>query len=136
MPISRSRSLSNPLLAWALGGAAVVALAWGADAIARGSKTARIHRVLVELLLNVLSAGDPVTERHSRRVADIADVLFRSYRLPRREHSTHRVAALLHDMGKIDDRFFPILHSCDPLSPEEREMIREHPHEGAHILKP
>ena len=120
----------------AASGAALVALAWRADARWRRRERARLHRVLVDLLLNTLSAGDPVTERHSRRVADLADIVFATYPFGTRDHATLRLAALLHDMGKIDDRFFDILHSCEPLSDEERQMIEEHPHESADILQP
>ncbi|MEX2572028.1 MAG: HD domain-containing phosphohydrolase [Gemmatimonadota bacterium] len=123
-------------IAGALGGAAVVAAAWSADVRSRRAETARIHRVLVELLLNALSAGDPVTERHSRRVADLTDALATVYGISRGRHSTLRLAALLHDLGKIDDRFFHILHSCEPLSAADRERINQHPHESADILEP
>lgn len=120
----------------AAGGAAAVAFAWRADARWRRRENAKLHRALVDLLMNALSAGDPVTERHSRRVADLSDVLFARYGFSKKDHSTLRLAALLHDMGKIDDRFFHILHSCQSLSDEDRERIREHPHESADILEP
>ena len=120
----------------AVAGAAVVSLAWRADARWRRRHLARLHRVVVDLLLNTMSAGDAVTERHSRRVADLADAVFATYPFGKRLHSTLRLAALLHDMGKIDDRFFPLLHSRDPLSAEDRRKIEEHPHESADILEP
>lgn len=123
-------------LVGAAGGAAAVAFAWRADARWRRRENAKLHRALVELLLNALSAGDPVTERHSRRVADLSDVLFARYGFSKKDHATLRLAALLHDMGKIDDKFFHILHSCQSLSEGDREKIREHPHESADILEP
>lgn len=96
-----------------------------------------LHRALVDLLLNAMSAGDAVTARHSRRVAELADVLFADLGLDQGDvHSTLRLAALLHDLGKIDDRFFDILHSCEPLTPEEREEIEQHPYESADMLDP
>jgi putative nucleotidyltransferase with HDIG domain len=113
-----------------------VTVAWRADARWRRRKAARMHRVLVDLLLNAMSAGDPVTERHSRRVAALTDALATRYRFYGDRHSTLRLAALLHDLGKIDDRFFHILHSCQPLTPEERQEINEHPEESADILEP
>lgn len=91
---------------------------------------------MVELLLNALTAGDPVTARHSRRVADLSYALGEAAGLSRRHLRTLRVAALLHDMGKIDDRFFHIVHSRKPLTPEQRAEIKTHPHESAHILAP
>jgi HD-GYP domain-containing protein (c-di-GMP phosphodiesterase class II) len=47
-----------------------------------------------------------------------------------------RVASLLHDMGKIDDALYDIVHSTGKLDPEERARIRKHPTESAHILEP
>lgn len=123
-------------LAGVLGGAAFVALTCRADAAKCRQETGRLHRVLVDLLLNALNAGDPLTVRHSRRVANLTDALARTYCIGGDRHSTLRLAALLHDMGKIDDRYFHILHSCDPLSKKERELINTHPGEGADILEP
>ena len=123
-------------LSGALGGGALVSLAWRAETRWRRREAARMHRALVELLLNALSAGDPVTERHSRRVADLTDALALTYGISRGQHSTLRLAALLHDMGKIDDRFFHTLHSCEPLSAEERRKMNEHPGQSADILQP
>jgi putative nucleotidyltransferase with HDIG domain len=125
-----------PALAGAATGAATVIAAWRSDIRRRRRKEARLHRTLVDLLLNALSAGDAVTERHSRRVADLTDALAATYGARNNSHSTLRLAALLHDMGKIDDRFFQILHSCEPLTPEQRRQIEQHPHESADILKP
>jgi putative nucleotidyltransferase with HDIG domain len=122
-------------------GAVLVAIggmgaAWTLDALARNRRAARIHRVTVDLLLNTLQADDAITGRHSRRVANLAEALAAPLRLAARERSTLRVAALLHDMGKIDDRFFHIVHSRERLSPEQRAEIEHHPHESAHILRP
>jgi putative nucleotidyltransferase with HDIG domain len=117
-------------------GAGLVLLGWRWDVRRRRRRMARLHRVLVDLLLNAISAGDPPTERHSRRVADLTDALSSAVGYRDTPHSTLRVAALLHDMGKIDDRFFSILHSCEPLTPEERSQIEDHPHQSADILQP
>ena len=95
-----------------------------------------LHRVLVELLLNALSAGDATTERHSRRVAALADALHTTYEPTRAEHAMLRVAALLHDMGKIDDRFFEIVHSRERITPAQRAEMTGHPAESARILVP
>lgn len=124
------------VLGTALTTASLMGVAWWSDAQRRDRYAARLHRTTVDLLLNALTAGDPVTARHSRRVADLADAAADCYGFSRKEHAALRVAALLHDMGKIDDRFFHILHSCEPLTREQRGEIRQHPHESADILRP
>lgn len=129
---------SAPLLL--LGVTAAVAgtlgAAWYADAQRRDREANRYRRVMVDVLLNALSSGDDYTERHSRRVASLTDVLGRVYRFEGERKARLRVASLLHDMGKIDDRFFHILHSCGTLDAGERAKIRQHPHESAYILTP
>jgi putative nucleotidyltransferase with HDIG domain len=126
---------------WSLAGVAaasagVVWLAWRVDVARRRESEKMLHRRMVELLLNVLSAGDPSTERHSRRVADLSYALAQAAGMNGRDLRTLRVAALLHDMGKIDDRFFHIVHSRRPLTPWQKAEIKHHPHESAHILEP
>lgn len=116
--------------------AGVAATAWTVATRRQLRQSSRMHRVLVELLLNALTAGDPLTARHSRRVANLADALAAKLGLSREEHATLRVAALLHDMGKIEDELFPLVHSPYPLSTEERSRINRHPSESAHILEP
>ncbi|HEX7241230.1 MAG TPA: HD domain-containing phosphohydrolase [Longimicrobiaceae bacterium] len=123
-------------LGGALAAAGALGAAWAADARRRSRERRRLHRTMVDLLLNAITAGDPVTARHSRRVADLTDVLAGELVMDRGERATLRVAALLHDMGKIDDRFFDIVHSRSPLTPEQRAEIEGHPHESAHILQP
>ena len=128
----RSRALFlGPALAAGVAGAA-----WRWSARRRSLRDTALHRVLIELLLNALSAGDASTERHSRRVAALADALHTTYEPERAAHATLRLGALLHDMGKIDDRFFAIVHGREPLTPAERAEMTAHPAESARILEP
>jgi putative nucleotidyltransferase with HDIG domain len=126
---------------WRLAGAAaasagLVGMAWMVDVARRRRDNSRLHRGMVDSLLNALYAGDPVTARHSRRVADLSYALAEAVGMRGHPLHTLRVAALLHDMGKIDDRFFHIVHSRTPLTREQRAEIKGHPHESAHILTP
>lgn len=120
----------------AIASGALVFIAWWVDSGRRESKAARTHRTLVDLLLNALTAGDAATARHSRRVADYTDAVANAFGMSKREHATLRVASLLHDLGKIEDRFFHIIHSRQPLTPEQRAEINHHPGESAQILQP
>jgi putative nucleotidyltransferase with HDIG domain len=124
------------LVEMVIAAAALVSLGWMMGNARRERSERMLHRRLVDTLLNALSAGDPVTARHSRRVADLSYALAQAAGMHGRELRTLRVAALLHDMGKIDDSFFHIVHSRKPLTPEQRAEIKNHPHESAHILSP
>lgn len=132
--------LHRPLPSGSLLGAMTVLCAtgvlWGLDARRRSHRSALVHRTMVELLLNTLCAGDPVTARHSRRVADLTDAIGRTYRLGREGRALLRVGALLHDLGKLDDHVSPLVHTHRRLSESERDRIEEHPNEGADILHP
>jgi putative nucleotidyltransferase with HDIG domain len=96
----------------------------------------RGQRAWVDVLLNTLTAGDAATERHSRRVAGLTDVLADALRLGEKQRATLRLAALLHDLGKIDDRYFAIVHGERPLDEGERRRIEDHPSTSAYILGP
>jgi HD-GYP domain-containing protein (c-di-GMP phosphodiesterase class II) len=121
----------------ALAGAGLMGVAWAVDAVRRDRVQRLMHRKLIDLLLNALTADDPVTARHSRRVADLTFALGTACGgLSKPQMATLRVAALLHDMGKIDDRFFQIVHSRKRLSNEQRAQIQHHPHQSAAILQP
>ena len=139
--MSHRMSSSDQEAQWRLAGVAaasagLVGAAWMFDSARRRRAAKRLHRGMVDLLLNALYAGDPVTARHSRRVADLSYALARESGMRDGELRTLRVAALLHDMGKIDDRFFHIVHSRKPLTRQQRQEIKNHPHESAHILQP
>jgi putative nucleotidyltransferase with HDIG domain len=135
MPSNENGPGLGPVVA-ALGAAAVVSVGWLLDAMRRERRASQLHRDMVEILLNALTAGDPVTARHSRRVADLSYALAEAVGMHGAALRTLRIGALLHDMGKIDDRFFHIIHSRKPLTRRQRGEIKSHPHESAHILAP
>lgn len=136
MVYRRSSAPDGTLVTSLILSAGLIAVGSGALLYRWRERNSRLHRVLIDVLLNALTAGDAVTARHSRRVADLTDALVESLCLDRTERATLRVAALLHDMGKIDDQFFHIVHQPQRLGPEERHRIEGHPHESAHILRP
>jgi HD-GYP domain-containing protein (c-di-GMP phosphodiesterase class II) len=125
------KGTSRLLMTMSVTAALAAVSVWRGQLRRERARTAELHRALVDTLLNALSAGDAATEQHSRRVADLTDALASTYRISPKRRSTLRLAALLHDLGKIDDRFFDILHSSTPLSPETRARIQEHPRQSA-----
>lgn len=87
----------------------------------------------IESLVTALEAKDEYTFGHSSQVSDIAVLIARQLGLPETEIFTIRVAALLHDVGKIGipDR---VLHKNDRLNDEEWELIKQHPLIGTKIV--
>lgn len=131
-----TRASWSSLAGAALASAGMVGAAWWADARRRAREARRMHRSLVDLLLNALTADDAATGRHSRRVANLSYALAAARGYRRADLARLRVAALLHDLGKMDDRFFDIVRSARRLTPEQRAEMEQHPRESAHILVP
>lgn len=92
------------------------------------------NRELLELMVAAIEARDPYTSGHSRRVARLARIIARAYGLSVRDVEKVGVAALLHDVGKIDEVFAPILRKPGRLTPEEREIMETHPVKSAELV--
>ena len=91
-------------------------------------------RELLELMVKAIEARDPYTSGHSRRVADAATIIARGIGLSAREVERVRVAALLHDIGKIDEIYAPILQKEGKLTAEEWAIMKTHPIKGAELV--
>ena len=87
----------------------------------------------VRALVRAVEAKDPYTRRHSEQVTHYTVHLSRAMGAGIDQVEGFRVAALLHDVGKIG---VPdaILTKTGPLAPEEFEYVRRHPAVGADIL--
>ena len=86
-------------------------------------------------LLNALGLRDKYTREHSERVARLAVAIGKRRRLSGERLEALRLAALMHDVGKIgvhDD----ILLKPGDLTPGERATIDRHPDLAAEILRP
>ena len=95
---------------------------------------AQTNRELLELMVKSIEARDPYTSGHSRRVKDHAIHIARLIGLSSPEVEQIGTAALLHDVGKIFDKYAPILAKEDRLSAEEWAIIKEHPEDGANLI--
>ena len=89
----------------------------------------------IESIVLTLQAKDGYTEGHSRRVSAHATAIATRLALPEEDVENIRLAALLHDIGKVGTRD-SILNKPGKLSDEEGAHIRSHPLIAASILEP
>jgi putative nucleotidyltransferase with HDIG domain len=88
----------------------------------------------VESMADVVDRRDPYTFRHSQSVAHHAVRTARKLGLPDREVQLIRLAARVHDLGKIavpDE----VLHKQGRLTDAEFELMKKHPQTGVEILE-
>jgi len=103
--------------------------------IARLNKRLRdAHLDTVMALVASVEAKDPHTKRHSTHVSHYAGCLARELRMSGRQTEVARIAAVLHDLGKIavPDS---VLTKPGPLTADEYAVIKQHPATGAAILR-
>lgn len=89
---------------------------------------------LLELMVKSLEARDPYTSGHSRRVQQYSTIIARAIGLKERQIEQIGRAALLHDVGKIYEKYAAVLTKQDKLTPEEWAIIQEHPADGANLI--
>ncbi|NUQ11643.1 MAG: HD-GYP domain-containing protein [Gemmatimonadaceae bacterium] len=95
---------------------------------------ATVTQELLELMVAAIEARDAYTSGHSRRVAKASEIIAKAIGLSPAEVERVSVAALLHDVGKIDERFGPILAKEGRLTPEEWEIMKQHPIRGSELV--
>lgn len=89
----------------------------------------------VKTLLTVINAKDRYTYGHSERVVNHCLMIARQLGLGEDPVKLLRIAAFLHDIGKIEIAR-DILNKAGALTPEERRVIEQHPVWGADIIQP
>jgi putative nucleotidyltransferase with HDIG domain len=95
---------------------------------------ATVTQELLELMVAAIEARDAYTSGHSKRVAKASEIIAKAIGLSPAEVERVSVAALLHDVGKIDEKFGPILAKEGRLTPEEWEIMKRHPIRGAELV--
>jgi putative nucleotidyltransferase with HDIG domain len=88
----------------------------------------------IEALVNVIEAKDKYTEGHSRRVSRFSVEIAHEMGYSNEEIENIEIAGLLHDVGKVGINQ-KILNKIGKLTPEEYEIIKEHPEKGIQILQ-
>lgn len=94
----------------------------------------RTNEELLQLMIKSIEARDLYTSGHSRRVQRYSIIISRGLGLSEKETELVGKAALLHDVGKIYEKYGPILRKADRLTPEEWSTMQEHPIDGANLL--
>jgi len=100
----------------------------------RYEQVLRTIRGVAQAIATVVEVRDPYTAGHQRRVSQLAVAIAREMGLPRERIEGLRVAALLHDIGKVRVPS-DILNKPGSLAEPERAIIQTHPEEGYRILK-
>jgi putative nucleotidyltransferase with HDIG domain len=104
------------------------------NTLATASQLHLVETVAVRVLTAAAAARDRGTDDHSQRIVQLAEATTRKLGGSEEEQHLIRLAALLHDIGKIG---IPdaILHKPGPLTTEEWTIMRRHPEIGRQILE-
>lgn len=89
---------------------------------------------LLDLMVAAIEARDPYTSGHSKRVSQASRIIAKAIGLKPDKVERVEVAALLHDVGKIDEKFARILAKEGRLTPEEWSIMKLHPVRGAELV--
>ncbi len=105
------------------------------ELVARRDVEAKLMTEVNMALANAIEAKDSYTRGHSERLAKLAGACAERLGLSRDEAGAVRLAAILHDVGKIGipDR---ILRQSMALTEDEMAWMRRHPQIGADIIGP
>jgi putative nucleotidyltransferase with HDIG domain len=95
----------------------------------------RTYSGIIDMLSLVIESADNYTQSHSHRVSFISEIIAKRLRLNQFEIENIRVAALLHDLGKIGVSE-AILQKVAVLTTQERINIKQHAWLGVNMLKP
>jgi len=105
------------------------------DASSTYSELDVAYRSMILSFANAIDAKSPWTKGHSERVSMYATVLGEAVGMDRKSLERLRMAALLHDIGKIGTYDY-LLEKAEGLSLQEYEVVKRHPEQSARILKP
>ena len=97
----------------------------------------QLKRTLDETIhawVSAIEVRDPYTANHQRGVTQLACAIAREMGLPEEQIKGIRVAALIHDIGKLNVPL-QVLSKPTELSEFERGMINAHPQVGYNVLK-
>lgn len=103
------------------------------DVAAKMTHLESIYLEVVRQWGSSIESSDTYTFGHSSRVAEYAVAIARAFGLAESELTAVRVGAHLHDVGKIRVPH-EILNKADRLTPDEFDIIKQHPIFGVELL--
>ena len=106
---------------------------YGEEMVEKYNKLYQGYIDTIAALTNALDARDGITSGHSRRVASFVASLAEIMGISGQEQESIKLAALLHDIGKIliNEQ---ILSKPGKLTDQEHYLIRQHPEIGERII--
>jgi len=103
--------------------------------VSEASKVRDVFLNSIRALAEALEAKDPYTAGHSMRVTEFSVEIALAMNLPKDDVAQIRLAAMLHDVGKIGVRE-SVLNKEGKLTAEEYDHVMQHPQIGRRILEP
>jgi hypothetical protein len=95
----------------------------------------RAYMGVLSILSKFIETVDADTEAHSVRVSAWSVHIAKEMRIGQTELEETRIAALLHDVGKVDVSV-EILRKAASLSDQEQAEVRQHAQRGSDMVKP
>jgi putative nucleotidyltransferase with HDIG domain len=95
----------------------------------------RTYHGVIEMLSLLIDSVDQHTHSHSYRVSVLAEKVAQQMGCNEEEMENIRIAALLHDLGKIDVSH-EVLTKVGPLTAADREHLKAHTVKAASLLQP
>lgn len=98
-------------------------------------RLAQANKDLLTVLVKTIETRDPYTSGHSIRVSLLARAIAEDMDMSAAKVDMIEMAALVHDIGKVDAIYASIIRKEGPLTDAERHVIVTHAAKGADFLK-
>ncbi len=95
----------------------------------------KTYQGIIEMLSLIIDSVDKQTQSHSYRVSVVAERIAIQMKCPQQEIENIKIAALLHDLGKLG-LSAEVLNKIGKLSAEEHEHVKAHVKIGAQFIAP
>ena len=98
------------------------------------SEIMQVFRELIRTLVSVIEHKDTFLKGHSERVSANCVLFSRKLSMPKEFTDAIYIAGLLYDIGMV---YIPmeVIHKPDKLTPEEMELVKEHPKIAEKIMQ-